>query len=86
MLETRFDLTGWSIDFNPFEVPALKRRAVAFMKTLGETQSVSTNEARRSGGFEDVPEGNEIVVASGKTTLTSIVTAPSFLVGDDTSI
>lgn len=78
ILMTRYDMTDLLIDYNPLEVPALKRRAVSLMKEMAESQVLSVNEARNSGGFVDTPDGDSILVDSKKTTLTSVVEGPSF--------
>ena len=78
VLTTRFDMQDLLIDYNPLEVPALRRRAVSLMKEMTETQVLSINETRNSGGFADVPEGDAILVDSKKTTLGNVVEGPSF--------
>ena len=78
VLETRYDMDGLIIDYNALEVPALRRRAISLMKEMVETEVLSVNEARNSGGFVDVPEGDTILVKSNKTTLGAVVEGPSF--------
>jgi HK97 family phage portal protein len=77
-LQTRYDLEGWMISYNEFEVPALKRRAVRNMKELTESQVLSVNEIRASGGYEETDNGEAILVNSGKTPLSAVVEAPEF--------
>lgn len=76
-METRYDLTGYSLSYNQFEVPALRRRAVRMMKEMVDTP-LSLDEIRNSGGYDDVPNGDIILVNSGKTTLDSVVEGGSF--------
>lgn len=78
VLETRYDMNGLMIDYNPLEVPALRRRAISVMKEMGETEVLTINETRNTGGFIDVPNGEEILVKSSKTTLDAVVDGPSF--------
>lgn len=78
ILQTRFDMKDLLIDYNALEVPALRRRAVALMKEMAETEVLSVNEARNSGGFVDLPDGDTVLVSSNKTTLDAIIEGPSF--------
>lgn len=78
MLEIKYDLTGQTLSYNQFEVPALKRRAVRMMKEMTESNALSINEIRNSAGYDDDADGNEIIVPSGKTTLDNIIQGASF--------
>lgn len=78
ILSTRYEMKDLLIDYNALEVPALRRRAVALMKEMSETEVLSVNEARNSGGFVDVEGGETILVKSMKTTLDAVIAGPSF--------
>lgn len=77
-LETRYEMKGLMIDYNPLEVPALRRRAINIMKEMRETSSLRINEIRNTGGFEDDPDGENILVSSKDTTLGAVVDGASF--------
>lgn len=78
MLETRFDMEGVSIWYNPFEVPALKRRAVSMMEDMTKSEVLSVDEVRGSAGFEKTADGDAILVNSKKSPLSAVVEGPSF--------
>ena len=78
ILETRYDMQGLSIWYNPFEVPALKRRAIVQMESMHKGNALTTNEIRQSAGFEDIEEGNDVIVLAKNTTLSNIQEGASF--------
>jgi hypothetical protein len=49
------------------------------MKDLTESQVLSVNEIRASGGYGITHGGESILVNSGRTPLSSIIEAPDFM-------
>jgi len=55
---TRYpELYEYDLTYNQFKVAALQSRFVDMMKSLSETNAVKTDEVRKAGGREPLPEG-----------------------------
>lgn len=78
ILGTRIDMTGVILSYNQFEVPALRRRAIEQMEVQFKANALSTNEIRKSAGYEEIPDGNDIMVPGVLVPLSAAVVAPSF--------
>lgn len=77
-LETRYDLDGLIIDYNPYEVPALKRRAINIMQDMTKAEALTIDEIRSFAGYDKVDDGDNVMISIKKTTLEAAVEGPSF--------
>ena len=78
ILQTRFELDGLIIDYNPYEVPALKRRAINTMQDMTKSEALTIDEIRSFAGYENVDDGDNVMISIKKTTLSAAVEGPSF--------
>ncbi len=78
MLSTRYEMEGINISFNPFEVPALRRRAIEQMESMNKGNALSTNEIRRSAGYEEIEGGEDIIIEANRVPLKSVIEGASF--------
>jgi HK97 family phage portal protein len=78
ILETRFDMKDQFVSYNQFEVPALRARQIQRMADMMKTEVIELNEIRSSGGYEDVKDGDNILISSNKSTLDSVINSADY--------
>jgi hypothetical protein len=69
---------GSYLGYSEVDIPDMRELLVDNMVALKNTESVTVNEVRNIGGYEDDPEGDVILISATKTPLESITEKPSF--------
>ena len=69
---------GDYLGYSEVDIPDMRELLVDNMVALKNTESVTVNEVRNIGGYEDDPEGDVILISAAKTPLESITEKPSF--------
>jgi HK97 family phage portal protein len=69
---------GESLGFSEIDIPGMRPILVEDMKQLKDSEAISVNEIRATGGFDPDPNGDAILVMSSKTTLEAVTGGGSF--------
>jgi HK97 family phage portal protein len=69
---------GETLGYSEIDIPGMRPILVEDMKQLKDTEAVTVNEIRATGGFDDDPNGDAVLVMSSKTTLESVTGGGSF--------
>lgn len=77
------DLEGVTAAFDPLSIDALREKHIDQMKQLRETRSVSLNEIRKAGGFDDVPGGEAILIQANELPFMAVEGPPDLTEGQD---
>lgn len=80
------NLDGMVADFDPLSIPAMRETWIDQMTSLRNSKSVSVNEARRAGGFEDIPGGDVVLIQANELPLMSVEEPPADLAIQDEAI
>jgi HK97 family phage portal protein len=69
---------GEMIGFSEIDIRGMRPILVENMRMLNDTEAVTTNEIRSTGGFENDPGGDVILVSANKVSLDSVTGGGSF--------